>query len=94
MDSVCSLHQNRLFEFYCDDCKMNVCSHCVVRGQHQTHSVTTMEERVRIVVALLAMRSRLVKLSFCGIASAYNYNIFLPEPDGVGRNGGDCKGGD
>lgn len=38
LDVYCSLHAEEKVGFYCTDCSMPVCSHCILMGDHQDHA--------------------------------------------------------
>lgn len=41
---VCDLHSQEKLSFYCLDCRMPVCSHCLILGEHKGHQQKHIEE--------------------------------------------------
>lgn len=40
----CSKHSNKLCEIHCEPCKINICSKCVISGDHQQHKLLDIME--------------------------------------------------
>ncbi|XP_041352593.1 RING finger protein 17-like isoform X2 [Gigantopelta aegis] len=47
----CPIHDTRPIEYFCEDDKTAICSRCVIIGDHKGHSITSMEERNKLVIA-------------------------------------------
>jgi len=41
---MCDVHQQEKLSFYCLDCRMPVCSHCLILGDHKGHQQKPIEE--------------------------------------------------
>ncbi|XP_078698177.1 RING finger protein 17-like isoform X3 [Branchiostoma floridae x Branchiostoma belcheri] len=51
MTSGCQAHNNRIIEFYCEDDKSSICSHCVVMGDHKNHNIVSILDKNKEVAA-------------------------------------------
>ncbi|CAH1225506.1 MID2 [Branchiostoma lanceolatum] len=51
MTSGCQAHDNRIIEFYCQDDKVSICSHCVVMGDHKNHNIVSILDKNKEVAA-------------------------------------------
>ncbi|XP_078617663.1 RING finger protein 17-like isoform X1 [Branchiostoma floridae x Branchiostoma japonicum] len=51
MTSGCQVHDNRIIEFYCQDDKASICSHCVVMGDHKNHNIVSILDKNKEVAA-------------------------------------------
>ncbi|XP_064628866.1 RING finger protein 17-like [Lineus longissimus] len=51
--TTCSVHDNREYEYYCEDDKVSVCSRCVIAGKHKDHQISPLEEKNKGVLAEL-----------------------------------------
>ena len=45
---MCTVHENRPIEYYCEDDEMIICSRCVIQGNHKDHNISSIEDKVRI----------------------------------------------
>ncbi|ESO89211.1 hypothetical protein LOTGIDRAFT_229104 [Lottia gigantea] len=48
---VCTDHDNRPIEYYCEDDLTPICSRCVIMGAHKGHSISSMEDKNKGVLA-------------------------------------------
>ena len=49
---MCKIHDNRPIEYYCEDDDMIICSRCVIVGDHKGHNISSIEDKVYILVSL------------------------------------------
>lgn len=50
ISSMCSVHENKTLEYYCEDHDVAVCSKCVLFGEHKNHNIKTLEEKNKEIV--------------------------------------------
>ncbi|XP_074641584.1 RING finger protein 17-like [Tubulanus polymorphus] len=50
---ACEPHNNRPFEYYCEDDHVAICSRCVIVGDHKGHAITPLEEKNQAVIGEL-----------------------------------------
>ncbi|XP_048239556.1 RING finger protein 17-like isoform X2 [Haliotis rufescens] len=49
MSPLCKLH-GKPIEYFCDDDDTAICSRCVIMGDHKEHSITSMEEKNKVLL--------------------------------------------
>ncbi|XP_050390400.2 RING finger protein 17 [Patella vulgata] len=49
--NVCKEHDSRPIEYFCEDDLTPICSRCVIIGEHKGHSITSMEDKNKLVLA-------------------------------------------
>ena len=42
--NTCKIHLNRIYQYYCKDCRVNLCEECIKSGKHVTHSKEILKE--------------------------------------------------
>ena len=51
---MCKIHDNRPIEYYCEDDDMIICSRCVIVGDHKGHNISSIEDKVYILVSVVS----------------------------------------
>ncbi|CAG5131070.1 unnamed protein product, partial [Candidula unifasciata] len=48
-EAKCAEH-NRILEYFCEDDSLSICSRCYIVGSHQNHSITSIEDKNKLVL--------------------------------------------